>query len=184
MNYEQINKLTIEDCIDILRYRLNLEEDQETIYQDYEDEFVIYKAELIVEEDARLAEIARKADLMERFQVIKNRDSGCPAFYQIKTDTPNYVRYIFDLIADKSREVEAEAFMIQLEAKDAELVTFDQTNEYKELRKDEYPITGDQLDLIFKTFKYLHDSGVNIGNDGRSYVDAIQLIKDNNPKPE
>ena len=94
-----------------------------------EDELVIYKAELIVEEDSRLAEIARKDDLVSRFLVICSKDAGVPAFRKcdsikaITEDTANAKKYMYDLINDVSRSAEAEALMTEIEAKDVELTT-------------------------------------------------------------
>lgn len=107
-----------------------------------EDELVIYKAELTADEDSRLAEIARKDDLVSRFLIIHSKDTGIPAFYNsasiiaITGDKANAKVYMRDLINDISRAVEAETLMIEIEAKDVELTTAQVIQQTKAARKE------------------------------------------------
>ena len=106
-----------------------------------EDELVIYKAELTADEDSRLAEIARKDDLVSRFLIIHSKDAGIPAFYNsasiiaITGDKANAKVYMRDLINDVSRAVEAESLMTEIEAKDVELTALQAIYNTKEARK-------------------------------------------------
>ena len=170
MNYEQINALTVENSIVDLLYKLRdfsilgegeqhyyfVDDENETNYnnlvvpaaevtkptlQEFENELVVWKAELTAEEDARLAEIARKEDLTNRFNTIHSKDSGVPAFHQAAlivaetADTANAKKYIFDLINDISRSAEAETLMSQIEAKDVELTAAQAVQAVKSTRK-------------------------------------------------
>lgn len=56
--------------------------------------------------------------------------------------------------------------------------------QYKRDREKDYPVKGDQLDLIYKTFKYLKASGIDIGPDGDAYVLLIGDVKIKHPKPQ
>lgn len=147
-------------------------------------ELEIYREELRVVEQARLDEVARQESLVSRWDAVRSRDMGNPAFYTVVNDQPNARKYMHDLIIDKAREVEADDIMTQIEAKDIELVVAIEANQYAEDRQQAYPVTGDQLDNIFKALKYIQDNGGDIGVDGEAYVASIQAIKDAYPKPE
>jgi hypothetical protein len=67
-----INSLSLEDCISILISRLDLPEGEEATQEQLEAELEVYKAELIAEEEARLAEEARIADLKARFEALSD----------------------------------------------------------------------------------------------------------------
>jgi hypothetical protein len=65
--------------------------------------------------------------------------------------------------------------------------------EYKFLRIDrshqskratEYPDVKDQLDVIYKTFAFLKESGINLGEVGETWVSQISAIKAKYPKPD
>ncbi len=148
---------------------LNNELLETPLLTEYESELVNWKAELTAQEDSRLAEVARKEDLTDRVQAIIDRDCGCPAFYQLRSE-PNYLKYLSDLIENTDQKDEAENFISQLESKEAEIIITLQNNEYKALRKAEYGDIGDQLDEIF--------------HDIDTWKARIQAIKDKYPKPE
>lgn len=76
MTLEQINALTTEDVEQILLERLGMTEEEATL-ADIDDEFELYKSELIAAENARLAEIARQEDLA-RIADIKARWNAIP----------------------------------------------------------------------------------------------------------
>ncbi|MBB67930.1 MAG: hypothetical protein CMP19_10405 [Rickettsiales bacterium] len=44
-------------------------------------------------------------------------------------------------------------------------------------RKKAYMPVGDQLDAIIKTFAYLQEQGVDLGEDGRELVEHSQWVK-------
>lgn len=50
-------------------------------------------------------------------------------------------------------------------------------NKYKTDRIRNYPAIEDQLDSIFKTFKYLDSKGIDLGVDGKAWIEQIQSIK-------
>lgn len=63
--------------------------------------------------------------------------------------------------------------------------------EYKEYKKDkshqgkrlsEFPNIGDQLDIIYKTFKHLQANGIDLGEDGKQWVEKIDSVKAKFPK--
>jgi len=99
MNLNEIENLTVESALYELLYRLvdfsqvPIDEDafdmfgeglsryeqlnvhtslQKPTLQDFEDELVAYKSELVVEEEARLAEVARVQDIQDRFEALKD----------------------------------------------------------------------------------------------------------------
>ena len=57
---------------------------------------------------------------------------------------------------------------------------YNETVAYKDNRKREYAIIGDQLDMLFKDI----DAGL-LGEDAKtgSWYLAVKEVKDNNPKP-
>lgn len=53
---------------------------------------------------------------------------------------------------------------------------------YRAARRERYDPVPEQLDRITKALAYLHESGVDIGEDGRMQVDHCQGIKAMYPK--
>lgn len=53
---------------------------------------------------------------------------------------------------------------------------------YAEKRMSEYPIMGDQLDAIFKGFKFMQDSGALLPNETADWLNEIDSIKTKYPK--
>jgi hypothetical protein len=51
-------------------------------------------------------------------------------------------------------------------------------------RAAEYPDLKDQIDVIYKTFAFLKESGINIGEVGETWVNQISAIKAKYPKPD
>ncbi len=49
-------------------------------------------------------------------------------------------------------------------------------------RSRSYPVTDDQIDAIYKGFKYLKENGTDIGPDASAWVQSIEDIKTNFPK--
>ena len=62
-------------------------------------------------------------------------------------------------------------------------LTLKDQEEYKKLRKKEYPSYGDQLDLIYKMTKHLKENGLDIGIDGDNFLGLIEAVKIKHPKP-
>lgn len=64
----------------------------------------------------------------------------------------------------------------------------EENNEYKKDRSHqgkrlpEFPDIRDQLDIIYKTFKHLQSSGIDLGEEGRQWIQKIDLIKQKYPK--
>lgn len=54
---------------------------------------------------------------------------------------------------------------------------------YASARVSEYPEIGEQLDLIMKTFAYLHQQNIDIGPDGRQLVERCSSVKNKFKKP-
>ena len=53
-----------------------------------------------------------------------------------------------------------------------------QENGYKTARQQEYPAIAEQLDMLF------HDMTANKGDKTGDWYEAIEKVKDDNPKPE
>lgn len=64
-----------------------------------------------------------------------------------------------------------------------EYVNFKAKNLYKDRRALEYPPISEQLDLIYKTLKFLKTSGTNVGPDGEEHIARIDAVKMKYPKP-
>ena len=211
MTYDEINALTVEDCVAELFIRLTdispvpegemvyeWDEDEELSnyerlipnealekpsLEDMEAELTVYQAELTAAEDARLAEIARKEDLYARVQTMLDRDAGFPAFYAVVSDVPNHAVYLKGLIEDKDRAAEAESLIAQIEGQDFVLASDIEANEYKELRAAAYPPVEDYLDAMVK----LNSGDATLASEGQTQLDAYYAaclaVKDQYPKP-
>lgn len=55
--------------------------------------------------------------------------------------------------------------------------------EYKEKRKKEYPIDGDQLDVIWKQFNYMRLNGQDLIQEADDMLGGILAVKNKYPKP-
>jgi len=55
-------------------------------------------------------------------------------------------------------------------------------NQHIGQRENCYPNKADQLDVIWKTFGYLSDNGIDIGPLGKEMLDQIRDIKEKYPK--
>jgi hypothetical protein len=60
---------------------------------------------------------------------------------------------------------------------EASYKNYEQTVLYKDLRKDEYPSIGEQLDMLYHDIK-------NENLIGGSWINAIETVKQSFPKPE
>lgn len=56
--------------------------------------------------------------------------------------------------------------------------------DYRQRRKLQYPTTGEQLDAAAKLAHWLHQQGHNLPDDVVRWVDQVQQVKHNNPKPD
>jgi len=61
------------------------------------------------------AERIARAEIKRRYKDLMKRDGGLPSFHRIKKNIPNAVKYIKDLLKDRSRDIEAESLISQLE---------------------------------------------------------------------
>lgn len=55
---------------------------------------------------------------------------------------------------------------------------------YVDLRADEYPFIGDQLDAIWKILNQWRLEGKELPQDGDNMLNAILAVKKKHPKPE
>jgi len=53
---------------------------------------------------------------------------------------------------------------------------------YADFRRSLYPSIGDQLDAIFKMIAYMADHGIDVGPDGKAWLEKIRKIKEMYPK--
>lgn len=109
MTIEEINTLSINSCLSILRERLGLAEGESADDQALLDEFEAYKAELIQEIEDREAEKSRIEDLKSRFSQLT--DSGLIQ----KQGIQNPAAYFRDEILNNSDKEDAEAKLAQIE---------------------------------------------------------------------
>lgn len=155
MTLEQINALTLENVpVDVIarlltgEYTIEVDEAIENGFdrilvidavkptrEEAEAEFLIYKQELLDEENARLAEVARMADINSRLDALTDSRA---AHYSINPDVPNAAAWIRDNIL-KADAVTAEANLAALESADAEQKAQRDAVAYVEKRKAEYP---------------------------------------------
>ena len=111
MTIQEINELTIEQVEPTLLQRLELEEGQEPTQEQLEAEFEAYKAELIAEEESRLAELVRIQDLRDRFDALPDK-----GLLQGAADINNPAAYFRDEILRNEDKAEAEQNMLALES--------------------------------------------------------------------
>jgi len=147
MTIEQINALTVEDVLEILISRLypdgwvapepaeGEEPAEHPPIEELEAELEIYKAELIAEEEARLAELARIQDLNDRYSVFE--DFG---LLQSALSISNPAAYFRDEILKNSDKEQAETNMVAIEsayttAKEAQVVAITKQQRIEKGRK-------------------------------------------------
>lgn len=53
---------------------------------------------------------------------------------------------------------------------------------YADFRRSGYPPLGDQIDALYKTLSYLASNGIDIGPDGKKWIEEIQAVKEAYPK--
>ena len=61
------------------------------------------------------------------------------------------------------------------------IITVEQN--YRDIRAEKYPATGEQLDAVFKLAKALRDAGIELPADTLAWIEQCQSIKDQYPKP-
>lgn len=54
---------------------------------------------------------------------------------------------------------------------------------YAELRKSNYPATGEQFDALFKLARAMREAGLELPTDVVAWIERCQAIKDQYPKP-
>lgn len=135
MTLEQINALILEDrMVDIFSrliegdYSIEVDEEIDDLYDSLtvigadkptreaaEAEFLVYQQELIDQENARLAEVARLQDLTDRIAALSDKSA---AHTSLNPDVPNAALWIKENILE-AESVTAEANMVALESADA-----------------------------------------------------------------
>lgn len=55
-------------------------------------------------------------------------------------------------------------------------------DDYRQLRKEQYPAIGEQLDILWKIMLRLNACGLDLGEDGREMLQRIVDIKATVPK--
>lgn len=169
MSLENLQNLEYSEIYEsLMKVRLDILPLDEFELEYLEAEFLVYKQELIEQEEARLAEEARQEDLLERWGILKARDAGVPSFYKIKQSISNPEYYMVKLILDSNKKEEAELLMLELEAEDLIIKESLSKNEYKGKRSNEFGNLADQLDEIY--------------HDIVAWKARIKSIKDKYPK--
>lgn len=106
-----------------------------------------------------------------------NPDDNDPTW--VPSDEPMFIETEDDWNQYLLTEPEVE-FLCRHDPEACEIAGVEFQTPYTQSRR--YPNIGDQLDNIYKTLKTLKDAGVDLGEAGASYVDAITLIKETFPK--
>jgi hypothetical protein len=94
----------------------------------------------------------------------------CPTatFSVIDEEYSKIIWYSNDVSMPTEMEVMAEVTRLQSQYDD---------EEYKELRKKEYPLIGDQLDMLYHDIK---NGTLETGN----WIQSVEFVKEKYPKPE
>jgi len=164
---ERISALTINDCFFEILHRLvdfsevpegeshyELSEEELSLYERLtlhvslekpsleamEADLITYKAELTAAEEARLVEVARKADLADRFNALSDINAAYGELGHF-AGQPNTAIWLKDLLVNEDHEA-AEAAMVALEARDTEVSAARSAVAYKEEREKEYEKEG------------------------------------------
>jgi len=195
---ERISALTIDDCFFEILHRLvdfsevpegeshyELSEEELSLYERLtlhvslekpsleamEADLITYKAELTAAEEARLAEVARKADLADRFNALSDINAAYGELGHF-AGQPNTAIWLKDLLVNDDHEA-AEAALAALEAKDTEVVATRSSLAYQDARRQSYASVGDQLDMQY------HD----LCDETTTWKDHIASVKAAHPKP-
>lgn len=172
MTLEQIDNLTLNGTFFTILYRLGfdlnntpegeqpytIDEDEllsmyervtlndafvKPVLGDMDAELVIYKQGLTDTENIRLAEVARIQDLKDRYEVMKDRDAGMPAFLELFPDIPNNAVYFRDMILGESDKSLAESRLKAIEDADIKYKADQDSTAYIDKRIAEYPHVRD-----------------------------------------
>lgn len=171
MTLQEIQDLTIEDCVLILRSRLELAEDEEATVEQLEAELVIYKQELTEAEEARLAEVARIDDLKARFDAMEDKGLLAGA-----SKISNPLAY-FNQQVLKADKVEAESMMVALETAYQSLLGELNATAWLDKRKSEYA----KIDSLL--LEALAEKEAGRPEKMEEYLALREQIKFDNPKP-
>jgi hypothetical protein len=145
MTIEEINALTVSDVESVLKERILIDQGEtppfdfeEWVFDpaDLEAELAEYIAEEVAKEEARLVEVARVQDLKDRIDALHDANS---AHAWLRCEVPNAALFRKQRILDNPDHAEAEALMVELEIKDAELKVARDAVQYQEDRRREYP---------------------------------------------
>ena len=120
---------------------------------------------------------------MSLIKILFNKDTNNSKYWQIDSQIDIEVPNVYDieLSPNKRYKIDAEGVVTSLTSQ--EYNDYMETRlSYDQKRKRHYPQIGDQLDRIFKTFKYLSDNGIDLGIDGNAWVAEIEAVKQEFPK--
>ena len=138
MTITEINELTLEDVQEIIESRLYNPEDPTVSQKELDDEFIIYKTELLDAEYERI----RIQDLKDRIEAL---DEANYAHAVLHPEIPNAAVYRRKQILENPNHIEAEANLLEIEAQDIELKAAKDSVAYIEKRKAEYPTTEELI---------------------------------------
>lgn len=169
MSIKEINQLTVEQVESTLLFRLEVES---ATQEELEAELELYKAELIAEEEARLAEIERVQDLKDRFAALT--DSGLIQAQGIS----NPAAYFRDEILKNSDKAQAESKMAELESNYQIALNAINANTWLNNRQVEYA----KIDKMLMEAIAEREAGRPERMD--EYLALRDQIKLDNPKPE
>lgn len=170
MTLQEIQELTIEDCVEVLRERLGLAEDESASVEQLESELELYKAELIEVEEARLAEVARVQDLKDRYAALSDK-----GLLQGAAQISNPDAYFRDSVLKESPE-QAEVNLLQLESVYELALSELQSNAWLENRKREYA----KLDSML--MEALAEKEAGRPEKMQEYLSLRESIKNQYPK--
>lgn len=171
MNLQQLQALTLSDCLAEVTARIILPEGESPTQAQLDAEFLVYKQELVDMENARLAEEARIADLKSRFEAMS--DIG---LLQGAAGISNIHAYFRDSILEIDK-YQAETNMLALESA-YEMAELDmQSNAWLKNRQVEYAKIDN---MLLEALAEDYDGRPERMNE---YLALREQIKLANPKP-
>lgn len=170
MSIEQISQLTLNDCFPLLHSRLSEAGVSDPSDAQLQAEFDLYKDELIAEEDARLAGVARIDDLKSRFSELS--DHGLLQAQGIS----NPAKYFQDSVLNAEPSV-AEQNMLIMESNYDQSVSEMNADAWLKSRQSEYA----KIDKML--LEGLAEDAAGRPEKLAEYLALREQIKLANPKP-
>lgn len=118
---------------------------------------------------------------LTRWQEIKNKDAGFPAFSLVVDGESNAEAYFHTILKSGDAE-KIEDFLSRMESETNKIKLNQDNHSYALNRKEEYPDIGDQLDAIWKQLNYMRLNGQDLIQECDDMLGGILSIKAKYPK--